>query len=307
MKLHFDNVNMSVRTGPNVFASRLARALIELGHDITDAKDANVSLVFIEPSGNKLAKRTIQRLDGIWFKPDEFQTHNVKMKQLYENADAVIWQSLFDSSMTKKWWGSPRNGTIILNGIEPKPCIDLTTNELISIRQKNALVFVCSANWHPQKRLRANIELFSNINRSVPDSCLIVLGNKPDVWVPNNQKILYAGSQPEEIYTQVYAMSDWMIHLAWLDHCPNVVVEALNQNTPIIHSSDGGTKELVLQYGLCIDESIPYNFELADYDNPPKINVDHVTQLPDVANTTHADISMKTCASAYVNVFENIM
>ena len=62
--------------------------------------------------------------------------------------------------------------------------------------------------------------------------------------------------------------ADAMIHLAWLDHCPNVVVEALSQDCPVICTDSGGTKEILGDGGYIVSESQKYNFELLDYDSP---------------------------------------
>ena len=49
MRIHFDNVNFSSRSGPNTFASRLATVLTERGHEIVNYnEDHDVVLVFIE-------------------------------------------------------------------------------------------------------------------------------------------------------------------------------------------------------------------------------------------------------------------
>jgi hypothetical protein len=110
---------MDSTSGPNSFAKRLAMGLIETGHEVElyDGRNADVSIVFIEPTGRPLANKVIQRLDGIWFSPSEFETKNSAIKQMYENADGVIWQSEFDKGMTTKWWGNPKSGMVIRNGI----------------------------------------------------------------------------------------------------------------------------------------------------------------------------------------------
>ena len=92
-----------------------------------------------------------------------------------------------------------------------------------------------------------------------------------------------------------------MIHLAWLDHCPNVVVEALSQKTPVICTNSGGTHELVRGSGIIIPESTPYNFELCDYDNPPDIEVSSF-DLKDIDVGTREDISIAAVADQYEKV-----
>ena len=98
-----------------------------------------------------------------------------------------------------------------------------------------------------------------------------------------------------------------MIHLAWLDHCPNTVVECLSQKTPVICSEHGGTKELVSEYGIVVKESLDYNFELVDYSNPPKLQISQIQSLPDKLKLTYnVDVTMSTCLNNYLNFMEKI-
>lgn len=311
MRIHFDNVNFQSKSGPNTFANRLARQFFNLGHEVLiDGGEADVSLVFIETSGRQLAKRVVQRLDGIWFKPQEFITKNTNIKKLYESADHVIWQSKFDNQMTTKWWGEPKSGSIITNGIDINPIKEISIPELLKIRSTYDQVFVCSANWHPQKRLRDNIRLFDHIRRTQhKNSCLIIMGSNPDVSV-SDPHVFYTGSVPSEVYLQVYSISNWMIHLAWADHCPNVVIEALSQGTPVICSSVGGTKELIGKFGVILkDEN--YDYDLCDYDNPPSIKIENDFLLPDKNLLSYDEIQntidINNVARQYVHTFEKVI
>lgn len=313
MRVHFDNVSQ-FGTGPGTFANRLARRLFESGHEVVFTNEgADVSLVFIERSGAPLAKKVVQRLDGIWFKPNEFHTKNVGIKDLYQKADAVVFQSEFDFTFIEKWWGDPghtinRPHVIIGNGIDLNPLTELTIPALVDLRAQYNRMYVCSSNWHPQKRLKANVELFQQIHAKHPSSCLIILGNNPDVRVPGPH-VFYAGAVGPDVYNQIYSAANWMIHLAWADHCPNVVIEALAQGTPVVCSEVGGTKELIGNYGLVLKER-PYNFELADYDNPPPIDVSQVEDLPDRTTLDYesiADIDIGHVAQKYIQLFEGLI
>jgi len=315
MLVHFDNVSLGSRSGPNTFATRLAKGLLNAGHNVTlDADHADVSLVFIEPTGKKLARKVVQRLDGIWFKPDEFHVKNVAIKSLYEKADAVVFQSSFDKDMVSHWWGtSPQTSClveVIHNGIDLARLDRITIPELARIRSSYDKVFVCSSNWHPQKRLKANLKLFEHLRATqFPNSCLFVMGANPDVVVADRH-VFYTGSQPAEVYMQVYAAADWMLHLAWADHCPNVVVEALSQGTPVICSEVGGTKELIAngRYGIVLNEK-PYAFELADYDSPPDVDVTQVAHLPHRSELSYdqiPNIDIQNAVTRYVQLFERL-
>jgi glycosyltransferase involved in cell wall biosynthesis len=301
----------------------LAKQLIVDGHVVVfERQDADISLVFIEPSGKPLAERVVQRLDGIWFKPSEFHTKNRNIRTLYDSANATVWQSKFDRNMTLRHWGTPGCqrfqgcvlpepvSCIIHNGVDLTRVENITIPELAKIRSTYDKIFVCSSNWHPQKRLKANIKLFDHLRKTqFPNSCLFIMGSNPDVMT-TDPHVFYTGSQPSEVYLQVFSVADWMIHLAWADHCPNVVVEALSQGTPVICSEVGGTKELICDgaYGMVLKEE-KYNFELADYDNPPDIDVTQVTFLPDRQGLCYSmipTIDIKDVAKQYVDLFNKI-
>ncbi len=310
MKIYFDNVNLSSLSGPNSFAQRLAGAFYNRGHSLVEHNEnPDVSLVFIEPT--HLLPRNVpvvQRLDGIWFKPGEFETKNVNIKRCYKSADAVIWQSKFDHDMITKWWGQPTVGEVVHNGIDLNPVTEITVSALANLRTQYDMMFVCSSNWHPQKRLRDNIEFFSEMRKLYyPNSCLIVMGANPD-HIVQGPHIFYTGPQPHQVCLETFSVCNWMIHLAWLDHCPNVVVEAISQGTPVICASSGGTKELVGAYGKVLQEKDNYNFELADYDTPPHLKLENLEKLPPKeALGMHADINIERVAADYERIFANVL
>jgi len=307
MKIHLDNVDMRSSSGPNSFAKRLAMGLIESGHEVelNDGRNADVSLVFIEPSGRPLAKKVVQRLDGIWFHPDEFETKNVRIKNLYQNSDGVVWQSEFDKNMTLKWWGIPKAGSVIRNGINAQPVKKFTIPALEQIRQQYEMLFVCSANWHPQKRLADNINFYRHVRQFYNSAALLVMGSNP-IQVADSH-IFYTGPQPHEVCLEVFSAANWMIHLAWLDHCPNTVVEALSQGTPVICSEQGGTKELVQNFGIILKENQEYNYELVNYENPPKVDVTQIDKKLPHIDLTNCNVDMSKTIFSYLDFLKRIL
>lgn len=308
MKIYFDNVDLSSRTGPSTFGRRLAIAAYNNGHVISDRSDRyDVMLSFIEPTHeNRPGSKLIQRLDGIWFKPGDFVQRNIGIKRCYERADLVIFQSQFDKNMITHHWGFPSRNAVIHNGAEQDPIKDTSKigAGLLQLRTKYDKVFVSSANWHPQKRLSQNIAAFKHIQTNIyPSSCLIVLGSNPDMVSDPN--IFYTNNVPHEVCDQVYSISNWMLHLAWLDHCPNTVVESITQGTKIICSESGGTKELVGCFGLVLKEKEPYNYELVDYDNPPDIDVTQITlELLEKQAGAHLDVDINNVLKKYISEIE---
>lgn len=312
MKIHFDNVNLNAGTGPNIFGNRLARRFFETGHEVVLTSDgADISLVFIERSGAPLAKKVVQRLDGIWFKPHEFKTKNVGILDLFRKADGVIFQSEFDLGMLTHHLGiasMPKQSVVINNGIDTTPVKDITIPKLAEMRAAYDQIYVCSSNWHPQKRLDANIALFDHLRAKHPNSCLIIMGGHPDVRA-TGPHVFYTGSVEPEIYNQIFAVANWMFHLAWADHCPNVVIESLAQGTPVVCAQVGGTKELVGSYGIVLKER-PYDYELTDYDNPPPIDVTQISDLPDRTKLDYnsiANIDISNVAQRYLDFFESLI
>jgi glycosyltransferase involved in cell wall biosynthesis len=163
-------------------------------------------------------------------------------------------------------------------------------------------MFTCSSNWHGQKRLQDNTDLFLKYEQENPDKkcCLIVMGDNPD-YVISKDNIIYTGNLPHEICLQVFYASDWMIHLAWLDHCPNVVVEALSQNCPVICSSSGGTKEIVRGSGIVVPEAEEYDYRLTDYTTPPALDLTNIT-LPSKIEVDHRHLDIELVADKYDKV-----
>lgn len=308
MKIHFSNVNFSSRSGPNSFAGRLAEQFALMGNDIVEdpSHQYDVFLAFIEPSTRPHPKsKKVVRIDGIWFKPEEFE-NNRHIKRAYQSFDTVIWQSEFDREMTQKWFGK-RDGYVIPNGIGLKQAKPYPFPDNFDDFPKKHKYFVCASNWHGQKRLPDNIKLFKKIRADLRaqdiDSTLLVLGEVPDdVWdeikkvypFPSPERIAWLGNKSHEVCMSIYARCDYMIHLAWLDHCPNVVIEALSQDCPVICTDSGGTSEIVKDNGIVIPETTPYEFDLLDYDKPYALDLDSFV-LPDEppkVNNNYLDIEM---------------
>lgn len=317
MKVRFSNVDFGSRTGPNTFASRLATVLMRRGHvvqnDASAGTPCDVMLAFIEagsqpPPGCKV----VQRLDGIWLKPSEFETHNSRIKSLYTHADHVIWQSNFDRNVIEGLWG-PRMGSVVSNGIELKRA---TPYDRTGVLAHDPLL-ICSANWHPQKRLLENIKLLEHIQKSSPNAGLLVLGSVSTVDFDAvlrhvggniNQRpgLRFLGNLSHEECLRLYATADWMIHLAWIDHCPNTVVESLSQCCPVICTDSGGTQELVKENGIVIPETIKYGGGTVDYDHPPALDLSKVT-LPSRPTINPEYLSIERVADTYIEIFESLV
>jgi len=299
VKVHFSNVDFHSRSGPNSFATRLASSLQKRGYEFVGQNDDyETFLAFIEPSSHpRPGAKFLQRLDGIWFSPEEFHTKNRGIRWTYDNCHYVIWQTQFDKNMTCHHWRD-RPGTVIANGIDLSPT-RITDENIQSLRNSYDKIFVCSSNWHGQKRLNANTALFLKYEQENPDTkcCLVVMGSNPDYQI-QKENIFYVGNVSHELCLQMFRAADWMIHLAWLDHCPNVVVEALSQNCPVVCSSSGGTKEIVKSSGIIVPETEEYDYRLTDYTNPPEIDLTNIV-LPSTITVDNKHLDIEIVADRY--------
>jgi len=270
---------------------------MKMGHDIVNSKEKyDAMLAFIEARSDPCpGSRLVQRLDGIWFKPEDFYSKNELIKTTYHRSDHVVFQSDFDRKMIEHHWGPHANCSVIHNGIDLKKS-QVTIDAIINLRNSFNKIFVSSASWHRQKRLKENTELFLSLAGDDPRSCFVVMGRNPD-YVVSHPRVFYAGDVDHGTCLQIYGVSSWMIHLAWLDHCPNVVVEALSQGCPVICTNSGGTREIVRENGLIIPEKVEYKFELTDYDSPPSLDFDF--NLPDRPDVFSEYLDIEIVAKLY--------
>ena len=83
--------------------------------------------------------------------------------------------------------------------------------------------------------------------------------------------------------------------MAWLDHCPNVVVDARAAGCKIVCSSAGGTREIAGADAIIVEED-EWNFEPVKLYEPPKLDFSRKT-----SNNWEVDINITTTAKKYKN------
>lgn len=322
MKIYFDNVDFSSRSGPNTFASRLAKQLMYQGHTLADPNDYDVALVFIQATNRlNLNKPWLLRLDGIWSKPENFKNNNFALQMSYNHAHGVIIQSQFDRLFIERHFGVRTNVKVIYNGIDQAEidnAIKKNDIQLDALRSLYDKIYISSANWHPQKRLNENYKLLSYFrNELKQNACLVVLGN--NITHPEDKTIkpyvYLAGNQEHSNCLQLYSQCDAMFHLAYADHMPNTVIEAVACGLPIYCSNVGGTKEIIEtkfgSYGCILGESQQFKFDLFDYDKPQSLDLQKqyldLNKNNDSLNIIKERINIKNICNEYVEMFDKIL
>lgn len=302
MRILFDGVNLDSSSGPNSFAAQLWKELKRQGHDCTciTPYEPDIQLVFIQSSIGRQTAPIVQRLDGIWHNTAQnWLQINQPIAAVHRAAAAVIVQSEFDRELVKRYIGPHDKTHVVPNG----------TN-LAAVREKRKLtdsvmdqyekVWCCAASWRPHKRLQANIEYF--LANTDSDTCLVVAGENPD-HIIEHDRVLYMGKVNRETLLRLYKRADTFIHLAYLDHCPNVVVDARAAGCDIICASSGGTHEIAGPGALIIQDE-EWDFKPCKLYEPPELNFDAMRRNRD---ENHPSIDIANVALRYTKIFDEVL
>jgi glycosyltransferase involved in cell wall biosynthesis len=296
MKVLLDNVNTSSSSGPNSFGKKLKIELEKLGHVAeTQIENPDVQLSFIMLT-KKIAPAAL-RLDGIYFNTrQDWDQQNRPLKISFDASELVIYQSEFNRRLTEKFFGIHRNSIVINNGtcFETISAINRLENPILD---KFSEVWSCASSWRPHKRLKDNINYF--LSEAPKDACLVVAGENPDYKI-NDPRILYAGQLSWEQCISLYKRSKTFIHLAFIDHCPNVVVDARASGCNIIVASSGGTKEIAGKNSIVVRDK-EWDMTPLDLYSPPDLNFKDT-----IVNEYDKNIDIKTVSKLYCSALQDL-
>lgn len=297
MNVFLENVNMGSNSGPNYFAQKLVKYLDARGVAFTPQLPYNLKLTFIESSGQRPDLPMIQRLDGIYFNANfDCDRMNQNIKNTYQSSAGVIFQTEFNKNLIFSWFGPHDNYAVINNGADLMHInASDQDEEIVSRFSSFDNVWSCAAHWHVFKRLKDNVEYF--LSYSKPNDCLVVAGPTPDYKI-DHDRIFYVDNLSTDKLLTLFKISKYFIHLAYLDHCPNVVVDARACGSQIICSSAGGTREIAGHDAIIIEEP-EWDFGFLDVKKPPQIDYDKVSH-----SGVDSPLSMAKVAKEYLSFFK---
>jgi len=254
--------------------------------------------------------RIVQRLDGIYHNlAQDYESLNRPIREVFNIADGIVYQSRFDRRLVRTFWGDPNEGakeTVIYNGADLK----LFSKNGDKIGFNNIYNIVASALWRPHKRLNDLINGILFLSNE--DVSLIILGEVEDRVI--HKKIHYMGNIPPSELPKYYRSCFLLAHLAWIDHCPNSVVEALVTGLPVICTNNGGTKELVKDSGIVIQSEPEYDFKLCWLYQPPKVEpeliasaIKKILSNREIYLHDRNDLSIQECAKQYIKFFKEVL
>jgi glycosyltransferase involved in cell wall biosynthesis len=303
VKIFTHNFNPSSNSGPNKFTRTLFNQLIKDDKvKISKQEEADVEFCLIQQQVHKV-KPMVLRLDGIWFNSDQdYNRQNAPIKFSYQNAEAVVFQSNFNKKLTNYWFGEHKNSHVIHNAADLSLIRAANANFWDSKFGKGTEVWSCASSWRPHKRLNENIRYF--LEFAPKDAILAIagsLGMDDAKNIPNDKRIILMGELDYMSLLSLYKRSSTFVHLAYLDHCPNVVVDAQAAGCKIVCSSTGGTHEIV-DNGIIILED-EWDMKPCELYKPPKI----VYKGVNVKKTSILNNKFENCVEAYYNAINGVL
>jgi glycosyltransferase involved in cell wall biosynthesis len=237
--------------------------------DIHNKPDA--ILCFIESTRGAFGETPlIQRLDNIYFNTEQnYKAQNANIKRTYDGAAGVVFQSEYSQNLITRWFGHHPKSVVIHNGADIEYIGSARPFQHSRI-DKYEKIWCCAASWRPHKRLEENVKYF--LEHAGEDDCLIVAGAGFE-RIHKSDRILYVGELNIAQLTSLYKRADYFVHLAYLDCCPNVVVDARAAGCKIICASSGGSREVAGAEAVIIQEE-EWNYEPIKLYSPPKLDFD---------------------------------
>jgi glycosyltransferase involved in cell wall biosynthesis len=299
LKVSFD-LEDSDLSGKHKFINRLKNELIKLNYKIVNINEKSDIHLYIKNS-SKNAKKNIYRLDGIWINDkQEYMSMNKKIIDKIKKSDGVVYQNMFCKNAVNKILNiNHKNYACILNGVSKE---EFKKSDF----KYEKKYFLAMCKWRPHKRLNDIINGFLESKLNNVD--LLIMGDCEKEYNHNNIK--YLGWMNKDMVNSILCNDNCIstVHLAWLDWCPNSVVESLVAGKQVIHTDSGGTPLVVKDRGYIIKDSI-WDFKVHDLYNPPKLNVSDLSNLyiksynNPIINFDISDLMIENIAKRYSDFF----
>lgn len=300
MKISFD-LEESEASGKHKFVTRLRNQLLKIGHEIVPMENQSDVHLFTRKF-NKKSRINIYRVDGIWINSE--QNYKDKNKTIIDSlklSNGVIYQNEFCRDCVHTILKTNNiNETCIMNGAGTKEKGSSKFNH-------DRPFFMSLCRWRPHKRLKDIIGGFIESNL---DADLLIFGETPEIIKHKN--VIYKGWGTSEALMAALRKSIASIHLAWLDWCPNSVVESLICGKQVIHTSSGGTKYVVKNRGHRIKDA-EWDYKPHALYDPPALDISVIanayvqSMINPISNFNVDDLNIENIAVQYEKYFNKVL
>jgi glycosyltransferase involved in cell wall biosynthesis len=274
--------------GPSAFAYKFAQFLHKRNIPYTFDLNGRYDVLLAVATGpdpelvkkiKEKGTKVLYRINGVYLGREGYLSYDNKvLHQLHNFADKVIYQSKFSIMEVREYLGVDieADPTIIYNGVDTS--LFSPEGEKLE-REEYEHVLLSAGLFRPNKRAQDVIDAMPYILEKFPNTLYAIVGPESygDILRTITDKIKYynikknavfIGPVEQSIIPIYYRSADIFMHLAWLDPCPNTVIEAMACGLPVIHAATGGTRELINEPELMIDSEYdnakPYSLE--EYD-----------------------------------------
>jgi glycosyltransferase involved in cell wall biosynthesis len=287
-------------TGRYKFLAQLAQQFEKLNVQF-DQNHPDIHLYLPSHKPNPKAKVNVLRLDGLCF-GGKFKDwcENRKIRKAYKKADAIVFQGQFCRIAYQQYLHfNPLKYACIANGASPDHFLP----------RQPANYFLANANWRPYKRVNLICDAFLMALEQGMNADLLITG-KPDRHV-DHPRIKYIGWQDPQQLAVLLQGALASIHAAWIDWCPNSMVEAIVAGCPVVYTAHTGQGELGSGAGWEIPE-VPWDYSPCDMSKAPQGDTEAMAQaLIQAANNPQSvckpQLHIEQVARRYLDFFESLL
>jgi glycosyltransferase involved in cell wall biosynthesis len=180
---------------------------------------------------------------------------NRKMREVYELADFVIYQSEFCKESATRFLGeSKTTSQVIYNPVD----IELYQPAKKQTGRRGPVILL-GGNQYERYRFETALQILKYTLVFLPDASLIVTGK---LWGENQlismdsanrtlcelglkNQVKFTGTYSQDSAPGIFQRADILLHTKYNDPSPNLISEALASGLPVVYSASGGVPELV--------------------------------------------------------------
>lgn len=302
MKIKFaENLNRT-DSGKHKFLNRLAKQLEKLDVEVVNSGRADIFLHIGRDYEKHKCKHSVMRIDGLLFNTDlNYKKRNKNILKAINASDSLIYQGPFCKRAFEKFFGIDKRCASIFNGADP--------SEFLERRSKLDNLFFTHCNWRPHKRLKNTCDGFLKALEMGLDADLVIAG-KADYKIEHN-RIKYVGWIGGKALKNYLSRSIATVHLAWIDWCPNSMIESAIAQCPLIYSDSGGSADVGAGSGIPIKD-VQWDFKPCQHYDPPILNHEEIGRamiklLDGFEMRPKNDLNINYIATNYLNFFKEIL
>jgi len=237
--------------GSNTFAWNMSRYLKHNGISVTSsilkASHAIVIADKVNLMSLRLAKANgcfiLHRIDEEFVSSCSLTPKHKKILRINSYADVTVFQSEFVRDNILSYLNTQR-WAVIINGADP---------QIFRFHQQSGTYLGHITNSVGNKK---RLDLLNNTIVNYPDESFLLVGNhhRSPLGLSEHPNVTAVGHVSKTDIAKYHQRMKCLYFPSERDPCPNTVVEAIISGVPVCYHKDGGTKEIVRNCGLPLEQ-----------------------------------------------------